>query len=205
MNFWNSPHSPWPVVPPNEAGCSSDMSNTTAFALATNCWFALSIASGYTDVLRLWLPVANPPTFAHAAAAGAVARNFTNALIAGVSRKVTSESPPISTALALGPGVIVGNGAVLKSVPGLAFVAEVMAPATKSASNTIAPFDGDPKAFVTHVGKSVWSAPLEPPARFALSPTTCAIVFSAFVTEGSVHLSLWALSWLYFASPNVRR
>ena len=44
--FWKSPHSPCPVVPPNEAGCSSDMSNTTAFALATAAWFALSIASG---------------------------------------------------------------------------------------------------------------------------------------------------------------
>ena len=151
------------------------------------------------------MPVAKPPTFAHAAAAGAVARNFTNALIAGVSRKVTSRSPPISTALALGPGVIVGNGAVLNPVPGLAFVEDVIAPATKSASNTIAPFEGVEKASVTHVGKSVCSAPLVPPARFEASPTTPAIVFNALLTEASVHLILWAVSRSYFAGPNVRK
>ena len=33
----------------------------------------------------LWLPVANPPSFAHASAACGVVRNLTNARIAGVS------------------------------------------------------------------------------------------------------------------------
>src|SRR5579862_51975 len=95
------------------------------------------------------LPVPKPPCLAHASAAGAVARNFTNASIAGLSRKVTSRSPAISTALASGPGVIDGHVNVLKSVPGFAFVDEVMTPATKSASNTIAAFGGDANAFVT--------------------------------------------------------
>ena len=44
-----------------------------------------------------------------------------------------------------------------------------------------------------------------PPAMFELSPTICFIVVSAFVTDGSVHLILWAVSSLYFAGPNVRR
>jgi hypothetical protein len=153
----------------------------------------------------LWLPVPKPPIFAHTSAAFAVARNFTNASIAGVSRNVTSRSPPISTAPALAPGVMDGNTAALKPVPGFDFVAEVIAPPTKSASNTIAPFDGVPNAFVTQVGKSVWSEPLEPPARLPVSPRTCPIVFSAFVTDASVHLILWADSALYFAVPYVRR
>src|SRR5919108_1513135 len=105
------------------------------------------------------LPVPRPPIFAHALAAGAVARNLTNASIAGVSRNATSRSPPISTALELAPGVIVGKTAALKSVPGFAFVDEVIAPPTKSASNTIAPFDGVENASVAQVGKSVWTAP----------------------------------------------
>src|SRR5581483_666724 len=151
------------------------------------------------------LPVPKPPCFAQASAAGAVARKLTKARIAGVSRKVTSMSPPISTALAFGPALIVGNTAALKSVPGFAFVDEVIAPPTKSASKTIAPFDGVENAFVTHVGKSVWSAPLLPPARFELSPTIWAISLSAFVTDGSVHLILCALSASYFVGPNVRR
>ena len=33
-NVWKSPHSPWPVVEPNDAGCSSDMSKTTDFAVS---------------------------------------------------------------------------------------------------------------------------------------------------------------------------
>src|SRR6266516_1714152 len=40
------------------------------------------------------LPVPKPPIFAHAFAASAVARNFTNASIAGLSRNVTKMSPP---------------------------------------------------------------------------------------------------------------
>src|SRR4051794_8599109 len=151
------------------------------------------------------LPVPNPPCFAQASAAGAVARKLTNARIAGVSRKVTSMSPPISTALAFGPALIVGKTAALKSVPGFAFVDDVIAPPTKSASKTIAPFDGVENASVTHVGKSVWSAPLLPPARFELSLTSWPIVVSAVLTDGSVHLVLCALRDSYFAGPNVRR
>src|SRR5205823_10741209 len=143
------------------------------------------------------LPVPKPPCFAHASAAGAVTRNLTNASIAGVSRNATRRSPPISTALALAPGVIVGKTEALKSVPGFAFVEDVIAPPTKSASNTIAPFEGVENAFVTQVGKSVWSEPLEPPARFELSPTIWPIVFSAFATDGSFQLVLCALRAAY--------
>src|SRR5947207_15884790 len=94
------------------------------------------------------LPVPKPPCFAHASAAGAVARNFTNALIAGVSRKVTRRSPPISTALALGPGVIVGGGAVVNAVPGLAFVEGEVADAAEPASGTIPRLEGREKGSV---------------------------------------------------------
>src|SRR5450432_2561571 len=111
------------------------------------------------------LPVPNPPILAHASAAGAVARNFTNASIAGVSRNVTNRSPPISTAPEFGPAVIEGNGTALKPVPGFAFVDEVMTPPTKSPSNTIAPFGGVEKAFVTESLNPYWSAPAAPPAR----------------------------------------
>src|SRR5437867_4497647 len=155
--------------------------------------------------LTFLLPVPKPPLLAHAFAAGAVARNFTNASIAGVSRNVTSRSPPISTALAFAPGVIAGNGAVLKPVPGFALVDERITPATKSPSNTIAPFEGEENAFVTESLNPYVSAPDVPPARFEELPRTCAIVFSAFVTDESVHLILCALSALYFAGPNVRR
>src|SRR5690348_11270106 len=153
----------------------------------------------------LWLPVPKPPIFAHTSAAFDVARNFTNASIAGVSRNVTSRSPPISTAPALAPGLMAGKTAALKPVPGFDFVADVIAPPTKSASNTIAPFDGVPNAFVTQVGKSVWSEPLEPPARLPVSPTIWPIVLSAVATDGSVHLIVCADNALYFAVPNVRR
>jgi len=111
----------------------------------------------------LRLPVAKPPSFAQASAAAGVARNFTNASIAGVSRKVTKRSPLISTAVESGPGVIDGNDSTLKPVPGFDFVDERITPSTKSASNTIAAFAGDPKAFVTESLKPYWSAPLVPP------------------------------------------
>ena len=54
------------------------------------------------------LPVANPPFVAHAAAAAGVARNFTNASIAGLSRNATIVSPPITTDA--GEPLIDGNG-----------------------------------------------------------------------------------------------
>src|SRR5882672_9908724 len=151
------------------------------------------------------LPVPKPPCFAHASAAGAVARNFTNASMAGLSRKVTNRSPPISTAPALGPGVIAGQANVLKPVFGFAFVDEVMTPPTKSASNTIAAFGGSANAFVTESLNPYWSAPLDPPAIFPVSPTIFAIDSRAVFTDGSVHLILCALRALYFAAPNVRR
>src|SRR5881397_2719316 len=112
------------------------------------------------------LPVPKPPIFAQAFAACAVARNFTNAWIAGVSRNVTNRSPPISTAVEFAPGVIDGNGAVLKPDPAFAFVEEVMTPPTKSPSNTIAAFGGDENAFVTESLKPYCNAPDVPPARF---------------------------------------
>src|SRR5882762_1931128 len=112
------------------------------------------------------LPVPKPPILAHALAAAGVARNFTNASIAGVSRKVTNRSPPISTALEFAPAVIDGNGVALKPVFGFDFVDEVMTPATKSPSNTIAAFGGEPNAFVTESLNPYVSAPEVPPARF---------------------------------------
>src|SRR5579862_880051 len=109
------------------------------------------------------LPVPKPPCFAQASAAGAVARNLTNASMAGLSRNVTNRSPAISTALASGPGVIDGQVKVLKPVLGFAFVDEVITPPTKSASNTIAAFGGDENAFVTDWLNPYWSAPDVPP------------------------------------------
>src|ERR1700733_10313190 len=114
----------------------------------------------------LWLPVPKPPSLAHASAAGAVARNLTNASMAGVSLNVTSRSPPISTAPASAPGVIEGNGTALKPVPGFAFVDERITPATKSPSKTVAAFGGDVNAFVTESLNPYCRAPEVPPARF---------------------------------------
>src|SRR2546426_506978 len=108
---WKIPHSPCPVVAPNDGGCWSDMSNTTDFAC-------------------------DP-------------------------------------------------------------AADLTTPPTKPASNTIAPFDGEPNAFVTESLNPYWSAPLDPPAMLPVSPTIFAIVFRAVVTDGSVHLILCAESALY--------
>src|SRR5256885_15249826 len=102
------------------------------------------------------LPVPKPPCFAHASAACGVARNLTNAWIAGLSRNVTNRSPPISTALALGPGVIDGHVKVLNPVFAFAFVDEVMTLSTKFVSNTIVPFGGDPNALVTESLNPYW-------------------------------------------------
>src|SRR5882762_4843443 len=151
----------------------------------------------------LWLPVPKPPDFAHASAAGAVARKFTNARIAGVSRNVTKRSPPISTPFApVDPAVVVGNAKALKPVPGFAFVDEEMTPPTKSPSNTIAALGGVANALVTESLNPYCSAPDVPPATFAVSPTTCAIVFKAVATDASVHLIVCALSAAYFAGPD---
>src|SRR3954464_9108523 len=147
----------------------------------------------------LWLPVPKPPCFAHASAAGAVARKLTNARIAGVSRKVTNRSPPISTPVEFAPGVIAGQVNVLKPVLAFAFVDEVMTPPTKSASNTIAAFGGVPNAFVTESLNPYWRAPEVPPATLDVSPRICPIVFNAAATDGSVHLILCALRASYFA------
>src|SRR5579871_1297125 len=147
------------------------------------------------------LPVPNPPCFAQISAAAGVARYFTKASIAGLSRKVTNRSPAISTALASGPGVIDGHVKVLKPVPAFAFVDEVMTPPTKSASNTIAALAGLANAFVTDWLKPYWRAPVVPPAMFDVSPRIFPIVVSAVFTDGSVHLILCWLSWSYFAAP----
>ena len=95
--FWNSPHSPWPTVAPNDAGCWSDMSKTTFFAFAIASAVARVVASGKTLDGTCLLPVAKPPYAAHASAAAGVPRKFTNDSIAGLSRNVTIVSPPIST------------------------------------------------------------------------------------------------------------
>src|SRR5207244_3269370 len=57
----------------------------------------------------------------------------------------------------------------------------------------------------TDVAKSVCSAPDVPPAMLLLSPITCAIVFRAAITDGSVHLIVWAVSSSYLAGPAWRR
>src|SRR5262249_58630324 len=90
----------------------------------------------------LWFPVPKPPDFAQASAAGAVARNWTKARIAGVSRNVTKRSPAISTPWAPGPELIVGNVKTLNPVPAFALVDDRITPPTKSASNTIAALGG---------------------------------------------------------------
>src|SRR5579863_3764708 len=100
-------------------------------------------------MLTCSFPVAKPPCAAHAFAAAGVARNFTKASIAGVSRKVTNRSPLISTAVESAPGVIEGKGTTLKPVPAFALVDDRMTPETKSASKTIAALGGEPKALVT--------------------------------------------------------
>src|SRR5436189_5145349 len=128
-----------------------------------------------------------------------------NALIAGVSRKATIESPATSTALAPGPCLMVGKTAALKPVFAFAFVEERMTPATKSASNTIAAFGGDEKALVTESLKLYCSAPDVPPAMFDVSPRIWPIVVNAVFTDGSVHGILCALRALYLSGPKVRR
>src|SRR5437899_11435282 len=105
------------------------------------------------------LPVPKPPCFAHASAAGAVARNFTNASMAGLSRNVTNRSPPISTAPASAPGVIEGHVNVLKPGLGNAFVDEVITPPTKSASNTIAALGGGANGVVDEALHPLRSSP----------------------------------------------
>ena len=101
--------------------------------------------------------------------------------------------------------MIDGNGVVLKPVFGFALVEDVITPPTKSPSNTIAAFGGEANAFVTESLNPYVSAPDVPPARFDEFPRICAIVFSAFVTDESVHLILCALRASYLAAPNVRR
>src|SRR5262249_49460819 len=140
-----------------------------------------------------------------AAAASGVARKVSNAAMAGFVRKVMIRSPAISTAFAPGPFPIVGKRKTLKPLPAFAFVVVVITLPTKSASNTIAPFEGVEKAFVTESLKFVWIAPEVPPVMFDVSPRILPIVVSAVITDGSVHLILCALRRLYFAGPNVRR
>src|SRR5689334_22644098 len=136
-NFWNSPHSPCPAVAPNAGGWLSDMSKTTDFAVSNGDSIALVIGSGYTLADMLWLPVPKPPCRAQIAAACGVARYFTNASMAGVSRNVTIMSPATSTACEFGPAVMVGQTNALKPDVGFAFVVEVITLPTKSASNTM--------------------------------------------------------------------
>src|SRR5437588_7506897 len=125
--------------------------------------------------------------------------------MAGLSRNVTIRSPAISTAFADAPDEIDGKVKTLKPVFAFAFVVVRITPPTKSASNTIAAFGGVEKAFVTESLKLVCRAPDVPPATFDVSPSTFAIVFSAVITDGSVHLILWVLRASYLADPNVRK
>ena len=81
----------------------------------------------------------------------------------------------------------------------------MITPATKSASKTIAAFDGTVNTCETEVGKSVCNAPDVPPGMFAVSPRICPMIFSAAFTDGSVHLILWVDSWSYFVGPAERR
>src|SRR5436305_15250494 len=181
------------------------MSKTIDFAFATGTAVARVIASGYTPGSMLWLPVEKPPDFAHAAAASGVARNVSNALIAGLSRNVTIRSPPISRALEPAALPSVGKLKTLKPVLAFAFVDDRITLPTKSPSKTIAAFAGFENAFVTESLKFVWIAPDVPPAMFDVSPSTWPMVFRALITDGSVHLILWALRALYLSGPNVRR
>jgi hypothetical protein len=58
-----------------------------------------------------------------------------------------------------------------------------MTPATKSPSMTIAPFGGSWKALVTDVAKSVWRAPLVPPATLSTSEMMRDISVRASLTD----------------------
>ena len=80
-----------------------------------------------------------------------------------------------------------GKSKTLKPVSGFAFVELTISPSTKSASSTIAAFGGSENAFVTDVGKSVWSAPCLPPAMLSVSLKIFAISVRASFTDWSVH------------------
>ena len=129
----------------------------------------------------------------------AVARNFTNASIAGLSRNVTNRSPATSTAVDGAPAGDRREREHVEAGVRLRLRRRRITPETKSASNTIAAFDGEPNAFVTESLNPYCSAPLVPPSMFDVSPRILPIVFSAVFTVGSVHLILWADSWSYFA------
>src|SRR4051794_27137303 len=130
-------------------------------------------------------------------AASGVARYDTSARAAGESLNIITVSPPPTTVA--GELLIDGNGKTLYPVTGFAGVLLAISPWTKSASMTIAAFGEAWKTWSTLVGKSVCSAPEVPPARFWVSPRTWAMVFSAAITDGSVHLMVWFVSWSYFA------
>ena len=66
---------------------------------------------------------------------------------------------------------------------------------------TIAAFGLSEKTFETDVGKSVWSAPLVPPAMFESSEKISAIAASASFTDWSVHGISCVASWSYLSAP----
>ena len=68
----------------------------------------------------------------------------------------------------------------------------------------MAAFGGSAKAFVTDVGKSVWSAPCFPPAMLSVSLKIFAISVRASFTDWSVHGISCVASWSYFSGPAVR-
>ena len=94
---------------------------------------------------------------------------------------------------------------MLKPVLAFAFVDEVITPPTKSASNTIAAFGGEREGVRDGVVEAVLQGSARAAVDVRVSPRIFAIVLRAVVTDGSVHLILCAVSWSYFAGPNVRR
>src|SRR5437870_4457734 len=119
-----------------------------------------------------------------------VARYLMSARAAGLSLSMVTMSPPPITS-GLEP-LIDGKSNTLKPVIGFNGFEDATTPGTKSPSSTIAAFGELLKTLLTDVLKSVCSAPDLPPGMLPVSPTICAMNFSAFFTDGSVHLILCA-------------
>ena len=171
-NVWKIPHSPWPVVAPNDARLLVGHVEHDRLRRADRDLRSPGRSRpGRRSQATFLLPVAKPPCSAHAFAAGGVARNFTNASIAG---RVVERDEQVAADL---------DGARVRARRDRRERHDVEAGVrpspsstrgsrreTKSASNTIAAFGGVPNAFVTESLKPYWSAPLVPPAMFDVSP-----------------------------------
>src|SRR3954447_4698269 len=99
---------------------------------------------------------------------------------------------------------IAGNGKTLYPETALSAFFDATTPGTKSPSTTIAAFGLFVNTFDTDVGKSVCSAPDVPPAMLLLCRSV-PIVWSAFTTDASVHLSVCFDNASYFDGPACRR